>query len=86
MKNLFKLEVLKTNKILTTEEQSNFRLKFKPFLNIAGIISLCLEEEHLYIEYDPITFNLDSFKEILTAVGFPLGHEKIKLASSNLMS
>lgn len=75
MKNLFKLEVLKTTKILTTEEQRNFRLKFKPFLNIAGIISLCLEEKHLYIEYDPISFNLDSFKEIITAVGFPLEHE-----------
>ena len=72
MKNSFKLEVLKTNKILTTEEQRNFLLKFKPFLNIAGVISLCLEEEHLYIEYNPISFNLDSFKEILTAVGFPL--------------
>ncbi|REE80311.1 hypothetical protein BX611_1953 [Lutibacter oceani] len=86
MKNSFKLEVLKTNKILTTEEQSKFRLKFKPFLNIEGVISLCLEEEHLYIEYDPIFFNLDSFKEILTAVGFPLELENIKLASSNLMS
>lgn len=75
MKNSFKLEILKTNKILTTEEQSAFRLKFNPFLNIEGVISLCLEEEHLYIEYDPITFNLDSFKEILTAVGYPLENE-----------
>ena len=81
MKNLFKLEVLKTKRTLTTEEQNAFRMKFKPFLNIEGVISLCLEEEHLYIEYDPIFFNLDSFKEILTAVGFPLEHEKIKLAS-----
>ena len=75
MKHSFKLEVLKTNKTLTTEEQSNFRLKFKPFLNIAGIISLCIVDEYLYIEYDPISFNLHSFKEILTAVGFPLLHE-----------
>lgn len=80
MKNSFKLEILKTNKILTTEEQNAFRLKFKPFLNIEGVISLCLEEEHLYIEYDPISFKSDSFKEILTAVGFPLKQEKIKLA------
>jgi hypothetical protein len=75
MKNLFKLEVLKTNKTLIAEEQNAFRLKFKPFLNIEGVISLCLEEEHLYIEFDPISFNLDSFKEILTAAGFPLEHE-----------
>jgi hypothetical protein len=82
MKNTFKLEVLRTSRTLTAEEQSNFRLKFKPFLNIDGVISLCLEEEHLYIEYDPISFNLDSFKEILTAVGFPLEH-KVSLKSAN---
>ena len=83
MKNSFNLEVLKTNKILTTEEQRNFLLKFKPFLNIAGIISLCLEEETLYIEYDPISFNLNSFKEILTAVEFPLKYENILQTSLN---
>ncbi len=75
MENSFKLEVLKTNKTLTTEEQSNFRVKFKPFLNIDGVISICMDEEHLYIEYDPLAFNLESFKEILKAVGFPLEHE-----------
>jgi len=80
MKNLFKLEVLKTNKTLTAKEQNAFRLKFKPFLNIDGVFSLCLEEEHLYIEYDPKFFNLDSFKDILTEAGFPLKYENSKLA------
>lgn len=75
MKNLFKLEVLKTNRTLTTEEQKAFRLKFKAFLNIEGVISLCLEEEHLYIESDPTSFNLGSFKGVLKDVGFPLEHE-----------
>jgi len=80
MKNLFKLEVLKTNKTLTAKEQNDFRLKFKPFLNIDGVSSLCLEEEDLYIEYDPKSFNLDSFKDILTDAGFPLKYENSKLA------
>ncbi len=75
MENSFKLEVLRTNKILKTNEQSNFRLKFKPFLNIEGVISLCLAEEHLYIEYDPMFFNLESFKESIITVGFPLQQE-----------
>ncbi|KAF0243358.1 MAG: hypothetical protein Q8K92_02865 [Leadbetterella sp.] len=86
MKNLFKQEVLKTNRTLTTEEQKAFRLKFKPFLNIAGVISLCLEEEDLYIEYDPISFNLVSFKQNLTDAGFPLEDENINGASANLES
>ena len=80
MKNLFKLEVLKTSKTLTAKEQNDFRLKFKPFLNIDGVSSLCLEEENLYIEYDPKSFNLDSFKDILTDAGFPLKYENSKLA------
>ncbi len=80
MKNLFKLEVLKTNETLTAKEQNDFRLKFKPFLNIDGVSSLCLEEEHLYIENDPKSFNLDSFKDILTDAGFPLNYENSKLA------
>ena len=80
MKNLFKLEVLKTNKTLTAKEQNDFRLKFKPLLNIDGVSSLCLEEEELYIEYDPKFFNLDSFKDILTDAGFPLKYENSKLA------
>lgn len=85
MKNLFKLEVLKTNKTLTAKEQNAFRLKFKPFLNIDGVLSLCLEEEYLYIEYDPKSFNLDSFKDILTDAGFPLKYENSKLADISVV-
>jgi len=77
MNNLIKLEVLKTNKTLTAKEQVDFRLKFEPFLNIDGVISLCLEEEQLYIEYDQKSFNLDSFKDVVTGAGFPLKYETV---------
>jgi len=82
MNNILKLEVLKTNKTLTAKEQNDFRLKFKLLLNIAGVSSLCLEEEDLYIEYDPKTFNLDSFKDVLTDAGFPMKYENSKLAEA----
>jgi len=72
MNNILKLEVLKTNKTLTAKEQNDFRLKFKPLLNIDGVSSICLEEEDLFVEYDPKTFNLDFFKDVLTDTGFPL--------------
>jgi len=85
MKNSFKLEVLKTNETLTAKEQNDFRLKFKPFLNIDGVSSLCLEEENLYIEYDPKSFNLDSFKDILKDAGFPLKYENSKLADISVV-
>ncbi|TVZ26842.1 hypothetical protein JM83_1833 [Gillisia sp. Hel_I_86] len=87
MKNLFKLEVLKTNKTLTAKEQNGFRSKFKPFLNMDGLSSLCLEDDHLYIEYGTLSFNVDSFKDVLTNSGFPLNHEnrKLKLADSSVV-
>ncbi len=72
MKNSFNLEILKTNKTLTTEEQNTFRLKLKPLLKLDGIMSLCLEAKELYVEFDPALFNLDSFKQTLIKTGFPL--------------
>ena len=75
MKNSFKLKILKTSKTLTTEEQNAFRLKLRPLLKLDGIMSLCLEAEELYIEFNPTFFNLDSFKLNLTDLGFPMEHE-----------
>jgi len=72
MKNSFNLEILKTNKTLTKEEQNTFRLKFKPLLELDGIMSLCLEAKELYVEFDPALSNLDSFKQTLIETGFPL--------------
>jgi hypothetical protein len=80
MKNSFKLKILKTSKTITTEEQNAFRLKLQPLLKLDGIMSLCLEAEELYVEFNPTFFNLDSFSLILTDLGFPLEHE-IKLVS-----
>ena len=85
MENLFKLEALKTNKTLTAKEHKAFHLKFKSFLNIDGVISLCLEQEHLYIVYDQKYFNLDSFKSVLTDAGFPLKHENSKQADISVV-
>jgi hypothetical protein len=77
MKNSFALEILETNKVLTTEEQNAFRLKFKPLLKIAGIQSLCLEANELYVEFNPVLFNKDSFKLDLLEMSFPLELDEI---------
>lgn len=78
MKNSFNLEILKINKNLTAEEQETFRQKFKPLLDISGIMSLCLESRELYVEFNPTLFNLDSFKFLLIELGFPLKHELVR--------
>jgi hypothetical protein len=77
MKNSFNVEILKTNKTLTTEEQNTFRLIFQPLLKLEGIISLCLEEEELFVEFDPTLIKLDSFKFMLIEAEFPLESETL---------
>lgn len=77
MKNSFSIETLKTNETLTTEEQNIFRQQFKPLLNVDGIISLCLEAEDLYVEFNPVSFKLDSFKHSILDMGFPLKLEAV---------
>jgi len=72
MENSFSIEVFKTNKTLTTEEQNIFRENFKPLLTVDGMISLCLEAEDLYVEFNPVSFQLDSFKHNIMDMGFPL--------------
>lgn len=79
MKNSFKLEILKTNKDLTTKEQDTFRQEFKPLLDQTGIMSLCLEAKELYIEFNPTLLNLDSFKLKLIELGFPIKQEVVNV-------
>ncbi|WJJ96419.1 hypothetical protein [Algibacter luteus] len=80
MKDSFKLEILKTNKELTTEEQETFREEFKPLLNQTGIMALCLEAKELYIEFNPTLLNLDSFKLKLIELGFPVKREAVNVS------
>jgi hypothetical protein len=72
MKNSSNLEILKTNKKLTIEEQNTFRQKLKPLLNVSGIKALCLEDKELYVEFNPTLLKLDSFKQRLLKAGFPI--------------
>jgi len=72
--------ILKTNKKLTAEEQETFRRKFKPLVNISGIMSLCIEANELNVEYNSTQFNLDSFKLLLVELGFPLKLEVVDVA------
>lgn len=80
MKRSFKLKVLKSSKTLTEKEQEAFRLKFKPLLNLNGIISLCIEAKDIFVEFNAKVLNLEAFKQILIENGFPL-ESKIKSVS-----
>jgi hypothetical protein len=80
MKNTFKLEVLNTKRVLTRNEQNKFRQHLKPLLKLNGLVSMCLEAESLYVEFNPELFDIATFKLVLSDINFPLDH-KAKIAS-----
>jgi hypothetical protein len=80
MKNTFNLEVINTGRMLTSEEQQKFRLRLNELLKLEGLISMCLDADSLYVEFNPQLFSLGSFKSVLSDIGFPLKHE-LKLAT-----
>lgn len=80
MKNTFNLEVINTDRMLTSAEQQKFRARLKKLLKLDGLISMCLETESLYVEFNPQLFSLGSFKSVLSDIGFPLKQD-LKLAA-----
>lgn len=80
MKNTFNITVLNTNKVLNNDEQIYYRRLLRPLLRLDSIISLCIEDSELYVEYDPYLFNIESFKAILLDIGFPI-KERLSLSA-----
>lgn len=83
MKNTFRLEVMNTNRVHTNNEQKSFRGHLEQLLKLNGMISMCLEAENLYVEFNPKLFNLASFKSALKSIGFPLKQD-LRLAAFHL--
>jgi len=81
MKNSFKLEIIQTRRKLENHELLHYRERLSHLLILGGIVSMCLEDNELYVEYNPNKFNLESFKAVLSDIGFPL---KERLAFSTL--
>jgi len=81
MKNInYKLEVISTFRTLSAEEQNIIRGQLNQLNKFDGLISMCLESNELYVEFDPEKFNLSVFKLILSDIGFPIT-ENFNIAS-----
>lgn len=80
MKNTLRIEVMSTDRPLTENEQNAFRAQLQHLMGLNGIESMCIEAENLYVEFNPDFFNLDSFKQVLTDIGFPL-ERHVRMAS-----
>jgi hypothetical protein len=80
MKNTFNITILNTKRKLNDDDRIYYRRLLRPLLGLDSIISLCLEDNELYVEYDPNLFNIESFKAILLDIGFPL-KERLTLSA-----
>ncbi len=85
MKNTFEIEIINLGRLLNPNELNAIRARLKPLLKLEGIISMCLEPDTLYVEFDPNLFNLEMFKLMISDIGFPI-EQDIKLASLHLVA
>jgi hypothetical protein len=72
MKNPNSLQIIKTASSLTENEQNIVRARLKALLEKDGIISMCLDDENLYVEYNPNRHSVGSLKFRLKEAGFPM--------------
>ena len=75
MKKANSFIIIKTISVLTEKEQSDCRVLLKDMLKQQGIISLCLDKENLFVEYNPEILNLENILQMMENVGFPADKE-----------
>ncbi len=76
MDNQNSLKIVKVEKALSEDEQKDYRLKLAGLAKVAGIISICLESEELYLEYDPYKCSIEFIQAELEKIGFPTKKKK----------
>lgn len=74
MKTANSLQVIKAATPLEKKEQIAIRNRLKFLLGKDGIVSMCLDFENLYVEYNPNMYSVEKLKSRLREVGFPMGY------------
>lgn len=80
MKKANNFIIIKTISVLTEKEQSECRVLLKDMLKQQGIISLCLDNENLFVEYNPEILNVENIYQMMENVGFPADNEIANVA------
>ncbi len=68
-------QIIKTRTVLSEKEQSECRVLLKDILKQKGIISLCLDSENLFMEFNQKYLNTDKIYLMLYNLGFTLDKE-----------
>jgi hypothetical protein len=81
MKESYDVEIVNTKGILNSNQQAFFRNRLKQLLEKEEIISICIDERSLFIEYNPNTLSKTSLKDLLIEYSSPMG--ELLLESTN---
>lgn len=65
MKESYHVEIINTKGIMSSAQQAKFRNRLKKLLEREEIISVCVDDRSLFIEYNPNTLNKASLKNLL---------------------
>lgn len=80
MKNSNQFKIIETSRELSEQEQSDCKELLKGVLQQKGIISLCLDNKSLFVEYNSEELDTEKIYDILDEAGFPVAFE-ISMAS-----
>jgi len=72
------LEIINTKYILSQNQQAHYRNRLKQLLKKEGIISMCLEDRSLFIEYTEDILNVITIRDLLSDIGFPMKEQLIE--------
>jgi hypothetical protein len=78
MKSSNSLKIINTRFILSQNQQARYRDRLKQLLKNEGIISICLEDRSLFVEYEGNIINIASIMNLLSAINFPMKEQLIE--------
>jgi hypothetical protein len=73
MNETYIVEIVDTNRVLNKNEQVFFRDRLKQLLEKEEIISICLDDKNLFLEYNQNKIDKASIKDLLLEYDFLVG-------------
>jgi hypothetical protein len=74
MKESFQVAIIHTISSLSEVEQIHYRNQLRQLVKNEGIISICLDDKSLFVEYKPQTIGKKDIQRFLYDNEFPIKH------------
>jgi hypothetical protein len=78
MKNANRIEIIDTNYNLNADQIKIHKNKLQQLKNKSGILSLCLDEKSLFVEFSENLISLASIIDLLSDINFPVKEQLVE--------